>query len=275
MDYARLDDQLIPLVRQAGQALLHYYADAAALDVQTKANHTPLTAADLAAHDIVVNGLRQLYPDIPVLSEEDAAPLSALAERKQWPRLWLVDPLDGTREFLDGSDNFCINIALVENGEARFGLIYLPISDAAYVGIVGQGAWCQTGTTQRAIACRNVDNGNTVTLISSRRRFKQSLLELEQRLAAKFHHIERVGIGSGVKFCRVAEGAADIYPCFGPTYEWDTAAGQALVEAAGGRMCGLAQQPFRYNRRASLLNGGFYVFADSQYDWSSLLPAQN
>lgn len=274
MDFARLGEQLIPLVRQAGQALLRYYADVATLDVQTKSNHTPLTAADLAAHDILVQGLRKLYPDIPVLSEEDAEPASTLGERQHWSTLWLVDPLDGTREFLDGSDNFCINIALVENGEARFGLIYLPVSDAAYFGIVGQGAWCQIGTNQRAIICRKIDNNNLVTLISSRKRFKQALLELEQRLAAKFQHVERVGIGSGVKFCRIAEGAADIYPCFGPTYEWDTAAGQALVEAAGGRMCSLAQQPFRYNCRTSLLNGGFYVLGDSAYDWLPLLPPQ-
>lgn len=274
MDYTRLGEQLIPLVRQAGREILRYYAAVATLNVETKSDHTPLTVADLAAHDILVHGLRELYPDIPILSEEDAAPAPALADRQHWPTLWLVDPLDGTREFLDGSDNFCINIALVRNGKAHFGLTYLPVSDASYYGIVGQGAWCQTGTARHAISCRKINHSHSVTLVSSRKRCAQTLLDLEQRLHSHFDHVERLGIGSGVKFCRIAEGAADIYPCFGPTYEWDTAAGQALVEAAGGRVCSLAQQSFRYNCRGSLLNGGFYALADPQFDWWDLLPGQ-
>ncbi len=272
MDYTHLGEQLIPLARKAGCELMRYYADVAALEVQTKANQTPLTEADLAAHHIIVAGLRELYPEIPILSEEDVAPAVALDKRQHWPTLWLVDPLDGTRGFLDGSDNFCINIALVENGAARFGLIYLPVCDAAYYGVVGNGAWCQTGEQQRAIACRSIQSSESVILIASRKRGKQALQALEQRLTAQFDQVERLGIGSAIKFCRIAEGAADIYACYGPTSEWDTAAGQALVEAAGGRMFSLAQQPFRYNQRSSLLNGGFYVLGDATYDWPTLLP---
>ncbi len=270
MDYTRLGEQLIPLARKVGLELLQYYADVSALKVQTKANQTPLTEADLAAHRMLVAGLHDLYADIPILSEEDAAPV-ALEERQHWSTLWLIDPLDGTREFLDGSDNFCINIALIEHGEARFGLIYIPVSDTAYYGVVGEGAWRQTGETRQAITCRPVEDDESVTLVASRKRSKQALLNLEQRLASRFDRVERVGIGSAIKFCRMAEGAGDIYACFGPTSEWDTAAGQALIEAAGGRMFSLAQQPFRYNQRDTLLNGGFYVLADTAYDWQALL----
>ncbi len=273
MDYTRLGEQLIPLARKAGREILRYYADVAALEVLTKTNQTPVTAADLAAHHMLVAGLRDLYSAIPILSEEDTSPM-VLEERQHWPTLWLIDPLDGTREFLDRSDNFCINIALVEHGAARFGFIYIPVSDTAYCGVVGQGAWRQRGETRQAITCRPIQGSESVTLIASRKRSRQALLKLEQRLATRFDQVERLGVGSAIKFCRMAEGASDIYACFGPTSEWDTAAGQALIEAAGGRMFGLGQQQFRYNQRASLLNGGFYVLGDSSYDWLPLLPLE-
>ncbi len=273
MDYTRLGEQLIPLARKVGLELLRYYADVSALKVETKANQTPLTEADLAAHSMLVAGLRDLYADIPILSEEDAAPV-ALAERQHWSTLWLIDPLDGTREFLDSSDNFCINIALIEHGEARFGLIYIPVSDTAYYGVVGDAAWRQNGGTRQAITCRAMQGRESVTLVASRKRSKQPLLNLEQRLTTRFDQVERLGIGSAIKFCRMAEGAGDIYACFGPTSEWDTAAGQALIEAAGGRMFSLAQQPFRYNQRDSLINAGFYVLGDVTYDWQALLTPE-
>ncbi len=274
MDYTRLGEQLIPLARKVGREILSYYADVAKLKVETKANQTPLTEADLAAHRMLVAGLKSLYPDISILSEEDSPPV-ALDERQHWPTLWLIDPLDGTREFIEGSDNFCINIALVEHGAARFGLIYIPVSDTAYFGVVGEGAWRQSGTARRAITCRPIHSGESVTLIASRKRSKQALLNLEQRLATRFDQVERIGVGSAIKFCRMAEGAGDIYACFGPTSEWDTAAGQALIESAGGRMFSLAQQPFRYNQRDTLLNGGFFVLGDASYDWLALLPLEN
>lgn len=274
MDLERLAEQLMPLARRAGSALLRYYADIDALDIQTKSNQTPLTEADLASHDIIVAGLRALYPDTPVLSEEDARPLQALHKREDWPLLWLVDPLDGTREFLDRSDDFCINIALVVEGEARFGLIYLPVTDTAYWGMAGGFAWRQTGAQRIKIACRPVSGGESLTLIASRKRSRQALHDLEQHLRGYFARVDRLGVGSAVKFCRVAEGAADVYASFGPTHEWDTAAGQALIEAAGGSLFSLSRQSFQYNCRASLLNGGFYVVGDPGVDWLPLLPQQ-
>lgn len=268
-DAESLVDSLLSIMQRAGDAILHHYASVASVEVHTKADHTPLTAADIASHEVVAEGLRQLTPDIPVLSEEAAIP--PLSARQHWPSLWLVDPLDGTREFIDANDQFCINIALIEDGRATMGMIHAPVQQKTYLGIIGQGAWRIEGSKRTAISCREMQQ--SPILISSSRRFTPDMLACEDGIRQHFGAVERLSQGSAMKFCRVAEGEADIYPCFGPTSEWDTAAGQAIVEAAGGSMTGLDFTPFLYNRRATTLNGGFFLLADSEFDWQPILRA--
>lgn len=266
-----LVDQLLPLVRRAGAEILHYYEDVQSIKVETKADHSPLTAADLASHEILDLGLRKITPHIPVLSEE--AEIPPLAERKHWREVWLVDPLDGTREFIDANDQFCINLALVEDGAPRVGIIHSPVLDITYFGIIGEGAWRVVDGELEPLACRPLNTDSAITLVSSSRRFNDEMLVCEDTLTEYFGETQRLCLGSAIKFCRVAQGDADIYPCFGPTSEWDTAAGQAIVEAAGGMMLNLKFEPFRYNRNETVLNGGFYLMADKSFNWQELLQA--
>lgn len=264
-----LAEALLPVLSRAGDAILQHYASIDSVIVEHKSDNTPLTAADIASHEVVAEGLRQLTPNIPVLSEEAAIP--PLQVREHWSKLWLVDPLDGTREFIDANDQFCINIALIEDGVATLGLIHAPVQQLTYLGIHGQGAWRIEGQQRTPISCRKMRK--TPVLISSRRRFTSDMLACEDGLREHFGKVTRLSQGSAMKFCRVAEGEADIYPCFGPTSEWDTAAGQAIVEAAGGTMSNLGFQPFRYNQRQTVLNGGFFLLADAGFDWQAILRA--
>ncbi len=266
-DTSSLADALLPLLKAAGDAVMQHYTSADTLTVHTKADRSPLTAADLASHDIIVRGLQRLTPDIPVLSEEADMPPADV--RRRWPRVWLVDPLDGTREFIDANDQFCINIALIEHGHASMGVIYSPVQDVSWVGVRNAGAWRIDGNERRTLSCRNMTD--SPVLISSSRRFTAEMLACEQSLRRHFGQVGRLSQGSALKFCRVADGEADIYPCFGPTSEWDTAAGQAIVEAAGGAMMSLDFKPFLYNQRSTLLNGGFFLLADRNFDWLRVL----
>lgn len=266
-DAHSLADALLPLVKAAGDVIMQHYSSVDSLKVHTKADRTPLTDADLASHDVIAKGLRKLTPDIPVLSEEANMPQAEI--RRQWPRVWLVDPLDGTREFIDANDQFCINIALIENGVASIGLIYSPVEKVSWLGIRDLGAWRIATNERRLLSCRTM--AGSPVLISSSRRFTPDMLACEQGLRSHFGAVDRLAQGSAMKFCRLADGEADIYPCFGPTSEWDTAAGQVIVEAAGGVMMSLDYQAFRYNQRNTLLNGGFFVLADSNFDWLPVL----
>lgn len=266
-DAHALADAVLPLMKAAGDVIMRHYASVDSLKVQTKSDRTPLTAADLASHNVMVQGLQKLTPEIPVLSEEAVMPPAEI--RRRWSRVWLVDPLDGTREFIDASDQFCINVALIENGQALMGMIYSPVQDVSWLGINDLGAW-RIGANERSpLSCRTM--AESPVLISSSRRFTPDVLACEQGLRNHFGQVDRLSQGSAMKFCRVADGDADIYPCFGPTSEWDTAAGQVIVEAAGGMMMSLDYKPFRYNQRDTLLNGGFFVVADRNFDWLPVL----
>lgn len=266
-DADALADAVLPLMKAAGEVIMHHYASVDSMQVHTKADRTPLTAADLASHDVIVQGLQKLTPDIPVLSEEANMPPAEV--RRRWPRVWLVDPLDGTREFIDANDQFCINVALIEYGRATVGMIYSPVQDVSWLGIHDAGAWRIAANERSPLSGRSMTD--CPVLISSSRRYTTNLLACEQGLRDHFGYIDRLAQGSALKFCRVADGEADIYPCFGPTSEWDTAAGQVIVEAAGGAMMSLDYKPFRYNLRDTLLNGGFFVLADSKFDWLPVL----
>ncbi len=214
---------------------------AAGFAVDRKADYSPVTEADRIAEVLIVEGLRAAFPDIPVVAEEEVAGglVTAVADR-----FWLVDPLDGTREFSKGRDEFAVCIGLVEHGRATLGALAVPAADEVFGGILGQGAWKQDGQGRRAISARRPPASGLLVMAS---RHDGDDPRLQPYLAGQ--KVDRVvNAGSALKFARLAEGAADLYPRFGRTMEWDTAAGQALLEAAGGRMARVDGQPFRYGK---------------------------
>lgn len=258
---------LLPAVQdlavQAGKRILAIYETD--FSVQQKDDKTPLTEADMAAHETIVAGLKRLTPGLPVLSEESAD--IPFAERSRWQRYWLIDPLDGTREFIKRNGEFTVNIALIHAGRVELGVVYVPVTALSYFACAGGGAFRQVaGESPQRIQVRNLPAG-PVVVAGSRSHRGDSLNRFLERLGPH----ELVSMGSALKSCLVAEGKADIYPRLGPTSEWDTAAAQCVVEEAGGQVTGLDLQPLRYNTKESLLNPHFLVFGDASRDWSSCL----
>ncbi len=244
-------EALLQLVSQAGTETLKWWRQAP--EVVNKADASPLTAADLAAHHLILAGLHQLTPGIPVLSEEDAD--IPLTERRNWQRFWLVDPLDGTKEFIAGTDEFTVNIALVEQDQIRFGVVGVPARDSLYWGGQQVGAWRRKGSgPAEAIHCRTPME--RLTVVASRRHTSPEQEDLLARLQS-LQDIDLVTIGSSLKFCLLAEGNADLYPRFAPTSQWDTAAAQAGLEGAGGQVLGLDGERFVYPQRETWLNPHF------------------
>ena len=258
-----LREGLIAIARDAADAILAVYAGA--FEVEHKADASPVTAADLAAHHRIVDGLRALTPDVPVLSEECADEMPT-AQRHGWSRYWLVDPLDGTREFVKRNGEFTVNIALIEHGVATFGVIQQPVTGALWFGAPGHGAWLREGRSERAIEVRRPALAPLRVAASRSHRDGRTTA-----LMARIGRTEAIGLGSSLKFCRLAEGRMDVYPRFGPTSEWDTAAGQAILEGAGGLVVDPQGRPFRYNQRDTLLNGDFIALGDPELPWRAWL----
>lgn len=267
--WARWLDPVRALAAEASERILAIYATAFA--VTAKDDRSPLTAADLAAHRVIVAGLHRLTPEIPVLSEESAA--IPFAERTSWRRYWLVDPLDGTKEFVQRNGQFTVNIALIEGHEAVFGVVRAPVTGVCYFAARGLGAFCQEpGQPPQPIAVKPLRAGEPVRIVGSKSHGGPKL----QKFAAKLQAHELVTLGSSLKFCQVAAGSADVYPRFGPTSEWDTAAAQAIVEAAGGQVVSMETgQPLRYNTKEPLLNPPFIVYGDAGCDWLSYVPPED
>jgi 3'(2'), 5'-bisphosphate nucleotidase len=266
--YAALRAPAIALAEAAGRAIMAVYARDFA--VEAKDDRSPLTEADLASHRLLVAGLEALTPDIPVLSEESAA--LDPAERRAWPRLWLVDPLDGTREFVKKNGEFCVCIALVEHGVPMLGLVHAPVTGVTWSALAGQGAWLrEVGGDDIALAAcvpsPEAQAGVGLRVAASRSHLDPRTAALLDRLPGA----ERVPMGSALKFGLLAEGRLDLYPRFGPTSEWDTAAGQCLVEAVGGAVLDLEGRALRYNQRDTLLNGDFIAVADARLAWRDWL----
>ncbi len=264
---------LLPTLKQlacdAGDVIMHIYQDPTHWNTQQKSNNTPVTAADLAAHKLLVEGLQQLTPDLPILSEE--AEIPDWQQRQHWPRYWLLDPLDGTREFLHRNGEFTVNIALIEAGQTQLGIVYAPDSETLYWGSPAIGAWksqrLEAGT---AIHTRSVEG--TLTLLTSRRHSQHESEAIGQLLPADASNITTQCLGSSLKLCRIAEGQADLYLRLSPTSEWDTAAGQAILEAAGGELLQLPElNTLSYNSKASLENPGFIASGQKRLDWRPLL----
>ena len=257
---------VIAIAHAAAAAILDVYAGA--FDVDRKADASPVTAADLAAHHVIVDGLRALTPDIPVVSEESAVVVPA-CQRRAWTRMWLVDPLDGTREFVKRNGEFSVNIALIDRGVAVFGVIQAPVTGTLWHGAPGQGAWRVDGAAETAIRARRFEGAAPLRVAASRSHRDPRTTALLARIG----DAEPMPLGSSLKFCRLAEGALDVYPRFGPTSEWDTAAGQAILEGAGGVVLAPSGRPFRYNQRDSLLNGDFIALGDPSLPWRDWLAS--
>ncbi len=242
------------IARNAGRAILEIYGTD--FETRTKADQSPLTEADLAAHRLILAELAKITPELPVLSEESAAELSANLP-VPWSRYWLVDPLDGTKEFVARNGEFTVNIALIDGHRPVLGVVHIPVSDTTYSGIPGVGAWREA-------------NDRAPASISVRRPARPVLRVLgsrshgSPRLAGSLTHLgphELIGAGSSIKLCLIADGSADLYPRLGPTSEWDIAAGQAVIEAAGGQVVDIASgEALRYNARPTLLNPDFLAY---------------
>ncbi|MDE1894922.1 MAG: 3'(2'),5'-bisphosphate nucleotidase CysQ [Pseudomonadota bacterium] len=256
--------QIGGIARAAGDAILAvYHGDFA---VQTKDDASPLTAADLAAQQVIVAGLGALDPRLPILSEEAKA--LDWSERRHWSRYWLVDPLDGTREFIKRNGEFTVNIALIDQGRSVLGAVLAPVTGELYLAEQGRGAWLQQqpGGTWQRLRSRPLAQPPTVAGSRSHGGGQGSLLE--QLIGANF---QMLPLGSSLKFCLIARGIADVYLRLGLTSEWDTAAAQCVLDEAGGAVLDLAGRPFRYNRGESLLNPEFIAIGDSSIDWAARL----
>ena len=263
MDLSTLLPQVVDIARDAGAAILDIYEQD--FDVEHKADDSPLTAADLAAHKVIVAGLAKLEPALPVLSEESAQ--QPFAERADWERYWLVDPLDGTKEFIKRNGEFTVNIALIENHEPVLGVVHVPVLKKDYFGARGHGAFRQAvGGEPEAIRVASGDTGKP-RVVGSRSHRGELLDAYLERLGDH----EMVPMGSSLKFCVVAEGKADVYPRLGLTSEWDTAAAHAVVNCAGGKVLAVNGQPLRYNAKEDILNPFFVVIGNTNRDWMALL----
>lgn len=265
----QLADQLIAICAEASTAILAIYHGVDPIAVERKKDRSPVTDADRQAHDIILAGLQALPVDIPILSEEHVAP--DFAERQPWSRYWLVDPLDGTKDFIERTGEFTINIALIENGYPVLGVIYVPLQAAAYYGGLGLGAWRNSDGQLRELSIDPLTSLQRIRVTVSSRNNGKRLQACMQRLQQTFAEVERVNAGSALKFCRIADGLADIYPRFYDCCEWDTAAGQGIIEGLGGSLLNTDFQRLRYNTRASLINPHFYVLAPSTIDWQTVL----
>ncbi len=255
-------DDVRQLAVLAGEKILEIYNTD--FSIEAKEDKSPLTAADMASHHAIIDGLKKLTPDVPVLSEEAAN--IPFAERQSWTRYWLIDPLDGTKEFIKRNGEFTVNIAMIEDHVPILGVVYVPVSGVTYAACRGQGAIKDEGKGDVPIKVRHLQDG-PVAVVGSRSHGGDSLNAFLDKLGE--HEI--ISMGSSLKICLVAEGTADIYPRLGLTSEWDTAAAHCVVEEAGGRLTDLSVQRLKYNTKDSLLNPHFLVFGDKRRDWKQYL----
>ena len=258
---------VLSLARQASKAILDVYSTSFKVDIKT--DDSPLTQADQASHEIISRGLEKLTPDIPVLSEESPAEVHQFSNRKRWTQHWLVDPLDGTREFINRNGEFTINIALIRDHRPVLGVVVAPALDLAYYAADGEGAWrLKGGDSAKPERIAVQKQARDPVLVAASRSHRGDSLDA---MLARMGRYECKSVGSALKLCWVADGGVDLYPRLGSTSEWDTAAGQAVVELAGGKVTDVAGETLRYNLRESLINPHFLAFGDASRDWKGLL----
>jgi 3'(2'), 5'-bisphosphate nucleotidase len=257
IDRAALLDPILEIAAEAGRAIMEIYNREFA--VELKDDRSPLTEADRAAHGIIVAGLRKLSPVLPVLSEESAG--IEIENRREWNQYWLVDPLDGTKEFIKRNGEFTVNIALIDDREPVMGVVVAPAIGTVYAGIVGVGAFKRVADVEQPITVQRPAQ-EPLRVVGSRSHANPDLAAFLEKIGP--HEIKPMG--SSLKICLVAEGEADLYPRLGPTSEWDTAAAQAILISAGGSMMDLTGQPLAYNARDTLLNPYFLALGDDIRD---------
>ncbi len=250
--------QVVTIAEQAAAAIRQLYETIEAPSVEIKADHTPVTSADLAADVIIRQGLQQLS-SYPVLSEEN---IISYEERQHWESYWLVDPLDGTKEFIERTGEFSINIALISHSRPIFGLIYAPLTKT-YCYAWQDTAYSVNQHGQSQLLKTRLITPNHLTVTMSRRHGRKKF----QVFTERFNTYDVIDCGSALKFGLLANGSVDLYPRFGPSSEWDTAAGQCIVEAAGGKIMNLQGDVLQYNTKSSLLNPEFIAVGDPHYPW--------
>lgn len=263
-DFATRIADVVAIARNAGRKILELYGSE--VDVTSKDDDTPLTTADLAANQLIIDSLRALDPTLPILTEESCG--IPFSERFEWDTYWLVDPLDGTREFINRNGEFSVNIALIHEGVSVLGVVHAPVLDVTYWANRGAGAWKQTGDQEPVPIKVRTAPQSGVTVARSRAPLTGGLLS---RFLDKLGSYKEVAMGSALKSCLVAEGRADVYARLGPTSEWDTGAAQCIVEEAGGHITDTKMQNLRYNTKDSLLNPHFFVFGEGEHNWSDYL----
>lgn len=268
MFLSRLLDPVKTAAREAGAKLWQLY-QSGDFQQQQKADASPVTSADLAANRIIIDRLSELTPDIPIISEESQ--LAPLIQRQHWPRYWLIDPMDGTQEFVARSGDFAVSIALVEHGWPALGVIYWPKEDVLYYASRGNGAFKQQRNLINRIYVNKHQAGDRLKIAISRRQPLQPIVDLLQSK----DEVEYIALGScSLKSCLVAEGKADCYLRLGPTGEWDTGAVHVIVEEAGGKILDSEFIPLSYNQRDTLANPDFMVMGQASMPWPQLIKAR-
>ncbi len=259
-------DNVLNVAVAAGREILEVYQNP--FEVDHKDDGSLLTAADRRAHETILAELTALTPDIPVLSEESNR--EAFEARRQWNRFWLVDPLDGTREFVNGTGDFTVNIALIDNGSPILGVVHTPVKNINHYAALGVGSFRgDGGSAGEAIRIRTIGVGKT-TLLKSHSHAGPETVRFRQNLESQVGEVNIVSMGSSLKICRVAEGSADIYPRLGPTSEWDTAAAHCVLDVAGGSLIDLHGNRLRYNK-PDILNPWFLACGDQSVNWVKFL----
>lgn len=259
---------VIVIAKAAGQAIMQVYSTE--FSVVKKEDNSPLTHADLVAHHTIIEALAQLTPNIPIISEESVA--TAYDIRKQWKQYWLIDPLDGTREFVKRNGEFTVNIALIDDHRPILGVVYAPVTELLYFAVSGKGAYKQVQTNPpQPIHTKPLDLQHPI-VAGSRSHSDQNMQNFMRNLEAHLRvKPELISMGSSLKICLVAEGLADVYPRLGPTSEWDTAAGHCILQEAGGDIVDETDSALRYNTKESLLNPLFFAASGSPHHWAGYL----
>lgn len=262
LDRAGLQEDMVRLVRAANAEVMRVYGRPG--DVQLKADQSPLTEADLASHRVLVDGLARLDPSLPVISEESGLPDYAL--RQTWSAYWLIDPLDGTKEFIARNGEFTVNLALIEAGRPTLGVVGVPARDQVFVGDTARQIAFRLDAAGRTELRARRYAGSRAAIVASRRHGGERLEGVLQTLEREHGPLDLKNVGSALKLCLLAEGEADLYPRLAPTSEWDTAAAQAVLEAAGGAVLQLNGQPLVCNK-PDILNPEFVAVADPLANW--------
>ena len=255
--------EIVNISVDAGEVILNYYNEN--VDVIYKDDESPLTKADLASHKIITDSIKKITPDIPILSEEEFIDWKI---RKKWKKYWLIDPLDGTKEFIKKNDEFTVNIALIENNRPILGVIYTPALNELFYSIKNFGSYkiltkkkLNTLKEAKRISI-NKKKSNKIKIVGSR---SHSNPILDKWVNKNFNEFDILQKGSSLKFCLIAEGSADIYPRFGPTSEWDIAAGHIILEEAGGKLKSIHNKEILYNEKENILNPDFFAYSNIDF----------